>query len=292
MKLTKAISLIGAAALLMCSLVACSPASNDASSSSSVSMSVSEAQGEAQQAIVLHVEDGVALFADKDTEGVYFPGLPEGQIFGLDGETITVDQLEPGNIVEVVGNGIMLESYPGQYPGITRIAVVEKGSPENITPYQDVIAQVFAESDPYAVALGHVDYTTDQASVSVALDPVSSMWDSADGFRIAQDGAVYDADGTILESVPDARIEDATQATVGFDKVLTDIQVTAQPLTRTSADGKMLVVIDNNDIQLVSIEQTGAKTAVFTMEPGNLYTINGFFENGSATYSFYAPLIL
>ena len=292
MKLTKAISLVGAAALLVCGLAACSPAANDAGSSGSVSMSVSEAQGEAKQAIVLHVEDGIALFADKDTESVYVPGLPEGQIFGLDGEAIAADELQAGNIVEVIGNGIMLESYPGQYPGITRIVVVEEGTPENIAPYQDVIAQVFAESDPYAVALGHVDYTTDQASVSLALDPVSSMWDSADGFRIAQDGAVYGTDGVLLDSVPDARIDDATQATVGFDKALTDIQVTSQPLTRASADSKMQVVLGVQDLQAVSVEQTGAKTATFTMEPGNLYTINGFFENGSATYSFYAPLIL
>lgn len=287
MKLSKIMLLIGAAALLVCGVAACS--SNASDSSSSVSMSVSEAKGEASQAIVLHVEDGTALFADKDTQSVYVPGLPEGQIFGLDGEAIAADQLQPGNIVEVIGNGIMLESYPGQYPGITRIVVVEEGTPENIAAYQDVIAQVFAPSDPYTVALGHVAYTTDQASVSVALDPVSSMWDSADGFRIAQDGAVYDANGVLLDAVADARISAAMQATVGFDKSLADIQVTVRPLSKT-ADGKMQVDPGNTDIQPIDVEMTGAKEAVFTMEPGQLYTINGFFDNGSATYSFYTPL--
>lgn len=287
MKLSKIMLLVGAAALLVCGVAACS--SNASDSSSSVSMSVSEAQGEASQAIVLHVEDGTALFADKDTQSVYVPGLPEGQIFGLDGEAIAADQLQPGNIVEVIGNGIMLESYPGQYPGITRIVVVEEGTPENIAAYQDVIAQVFAPSDPYTVALGHVAYTTDQASVSVALDPVSSMWDSADGFRIAQDGAVYDANGVLLDAVADARISAAMQATVGFDKSLADIQVTVRPLSKT-ADGKMQVDPGNTDIQPIDVEMTGAKEAVFTMEPGQLYTINGFFDNGSATYSFYTPL--
>lgn len=291
MKYTKTFTLIGAAMLLACGMVACSsPATNSESSSSSVSMSVSEAQGEASQAIVLHVEDGTALFADKDNQGVYVPGLPTDQIFGLDGDVISVDQLKPGNIVEVIGNGIMLESYPGQYPGITRIVVLEEGTPDNIAPYEEVIGQVFAESDPYAVALGHVSYLTDQANVSVMLNPVSSTWDTADGFRAVVDGVAIDSDGIVLEGVSDARIANAEKATVGFDKPLTDIQITVEPITKT-ADGKMQVATDAKDLQPVGVEQTGEKEATFTMEPGNLYTINGFFDGGNATYVFYTPVL-
>ena len=35
------------------------------------------------------------------------------------------EALVAGNIVQVTGNGIMLESYPGQYPGITKVEVIE-----------------------------------------------------------------------------------------------------------------------------------------------------------------------
>lgn len=52
-----------------------------------------------------------------------------------------------GNIVQVTGNGIMLESYPGQYPGITKVEVIETGSPADAEQYADIVDTVFAAPD-------------------------------------------------------------------------------------------------------------------------------------------------
>ena len=66
-------------------------------------------------AMVVTFGDGEVLFVDQETGTPYYPTLPEG-----------TPELTAGNIVRVSGNGIMLESYPAQYPGITDVEVIEE----------------------------------------------------------------------------------------------------------------------------------------------------------------------
>ena len=40
-------------------------------------------------------------------------------------------------------NGIMLESYPGQYPGVSKMVVTGEGTADEVKQYQDVIDMVF-----------------------------------------------------------------------------------------------------------------------------------------------------
>lgn len=287
MRIGRSLLALGAAAALALGAAGCSQGTEAPSGSSdSVSMSVNEAQGEASQAIVLHVKDGTALFAGKDDGGVYFPGIPEGKLVGLNGEAITVDQLKPGNIVEVVGNGIMLESYPGQYPGITLVTVVEEGTEANIDPYRDVIDQVFAEEDPYTVASAHLTYETPQAAVNVVLPAVSWEWDNADGFRTVQDGSPFDANGVLMPNVPDARIGATLRATIGVSKDAIQPDVIAQPLT-ANADGTYSLTDPSAEPKSVAIDAVDDDEFQITVEPGNLYTFSAAFDNGSAVYLFY-----
>lgn len=288
MRIGRTLLAFGATAALVLGMAGCTQGTGASSqSSNSVSMSVNEAQGEASQAIVLAVEDGSALFADKDNGSVYFPTIPEGELIGLDGEPITVDQLKPGNIVEVVGNGIMLESYPGQYPGITLITVVEEGTEANIDPYRDVIDQLFVEQDPYEVPSGHVDYKTPQASTSVNLPAVTWEWDTADGFRMVQDGSVFNVDGTLGENAPDIRIAEATEVTVGFMVKAMDVQAYAQPLA-TDANGSLVLADPDATAATCEVTPTADGLFTFTAQPNTFYTVYGFFDNGTATYDFYA----
>lgn len=275
--------LIGvASALLVCGIAGCAPTP----SSEKHSASEDSDQSVSQRAIVLRIQDGTALFADESTQNVYVPGLPEGAIYGLDGDTIAASELQPGNIVEVDGNGIMLESYPGQYPGITRIAVVEKGSIDSIEPYRAVIDQVFAEQDPYEMPSGHVDYTNDQASVSVMLPASSWEWDTADDFRSIKDGSPFNADGTLIADMPDARIGSATEAVLGFAAKPTDIQVTAQAVV-ASMNGAFVLADPTAAASPCETSRTDSGEFKLTIEPAQLYTVYGFFEHGNATYQFY-----
>lgn len=284
MKPIKMLSLIGLSAALLLVAVACAPMNGATTNASSDANDADEAMGTTvQRAIVLQVKDDTALFADEANGTVYFPTVPAGGLFGMDGAPIDLADLQPGNIVEVTGNGIMLESYPGQYPGIERIALVEEGSPDSVAPYQDVLTQVFAEPDPYAVPSGYIEYRTDMAATSVALDPVSSTWDASDGFRKVTDGTIITVDGLLRDDVPNVRIGAATEATIGFGIPFMDVQVSRQPLIVLD-DGKMRIDGTSESTEEVPLGCASTDEARLMIEPGFAYTVNGFFEHGNATY--------
>ena len=60
-----------------------------------------------------------------------------------DGKKITSENLKAGDYVDVYGDGIMLESYPGQYPGVSKMVVTGEGTADEVKQYQDVIDMVF-----------------------------------------------------------------------------------------------------------------------------------------------------
>ena len=90
-------------------------------------------------AMVVAGANGSLLFIDQDNGTPYVPtAIADAQVIGLSGEVIVPAELASGNVVRVTGNGIMLESYPGQYPGISKIEVLEEGSPEDAAQYDEL----------------------------------------------------------------------------------------------------------------------------------------------------------
>ena len=71
---------------------------------------------------------------------------------------ITSEILKAGDYVDVYGDGIMLESYPGQYPGVSKMVVTGEGTADEVKQYQDVIDMVFAEPDTSTVPTVGVVY--------------------------------------------------------------------------------------------------------------------------------------
>mgnify|MGYP000110909899 CR=1 FL=1 len=69
---------------------------------------------------------GNYLFVDT-RNGTPFTGpLPEGAVLDERGDELESWELENGDVVKIYGNGAMTMSYPGQYPGITKIIRMEK----------------------------------------------------------------------------------------------------------------------------------------------------------------------
>ena len=126
---------IGAALALACLMGAtgCSApapaASGSGTASAARNISEEDAMFESEALVIASDETGL-LFVDTKTETPYTPGdLAQARIVGTNGEEISASDLARGNLVRVVGNGIILESYPAQYPGITRVEVIEEGTP-------------------------------------------------------------------------------------------------------------------------------------------------------------------
>ena len=98
-----------------------SPGKPDAVGNRSADGASEAAQGDVvSTAMVAYANGDQVLFVDQETQTPYIPTEIDDATIIVDGQQTDEEALVAGNIVQVTGNGIMLESYPGQYPGITK----------------------------------------------------------------------------------------------------------------------------------------------------------------------------
>ncbi len=223
---------------------------------------VDEEEGFVSTAMVVTFDDGEVLFVDQDTESPYYPTLPDD-----------APELTAGNIVRVTGNGIMLESYPGQYPGITDVEVIEEGSPADAEKYAELVAQIWQPKDPAEPPLASLEYTTELAVVTLSPTTCGYMW------TYEQDGEERTVAVDTLaptdyasDELPDATLEGPTEVTASFDVEATGIEVTRWNEGALDAEGE-------------KVEVAGL---AFTAEPGYRYAILATFDAGEVTYAFTA----
>ena len=65
--------------------------------------------------------------------------VPAEGIYNKKGKLISDDVLENGDKVKIYGDGIMLKSFPGQYPGVTKIQRTGRASLEETQEYEDLV---------------------------------------------------------------------------------------------------------------------------------------------------------
>lgn len=283
-------------ALVLAMLCSCSPTTTSESTASGTNSAASdnttpaatvsgEENLETSTALVAGVRGDQVLLIDQETQTPYFPTSPTAVVTDLAGNTITFADLVPGNVVEVVGDNIMLESYPGQYPGITSITVAAEGSPADAAPYADLVQQVMPEPGN-SVPGGYVEYADDLGQVSVLLSPYAYSWqtDGDDQPSTASD-SFFDDNGILSTEMGDARIEKATEATLGFDDKAQSVSMERIPLTSDESDA--FAVDPAAQDEAVSVNEASGSYS-FTMEPGYAYVVRASFENGNAEYAFVA----
>ena len=217
-------------------------------------------------AMVVLLGNGEPLFIDQDTESPYYPTLPEG-----------APELKAGNVVRVTGNGIMLQSYPAQYPGITKVEVLEEGAPEDAEKYAELVSQLWQPKDAAEPAFATLEYTTELTATSVMLSASGYSWSyEQDGESLTDTVDAPDPLSYATSDLPDARLDGPTEATVSFDVTPTGVTVTSYSEDKTSST--------RTD---VPVELAGG-AATLTIEPGNRYVVNATFEAGEVSYVFVA----
>lgn len=231
-------------------------------------------------AMVVTLSDGQVLFVDQETETPYYPTLPED-----------APELAAGNVVRVTGNGIMLESYPGQYPGITKVEVVEEGAPEDAEKYADLVSQLDASRDPADPPYATVEYRTADAIVSLFPLTCSSTW------TFEQDGETQtvttDAPHPIqyeAEGMPEATVDGPTEVTASFDEPAVYVDVTRYleaDISEAAAATGSVHELSASDVIGETIDAQLADGGVtLTVEPGYRYALEVSFEQGIAMYVF------
>lgn len=115
------------------------------------------------------------IFIDLENKEPFEANFPK-EIYGIDGELLTKEQLKKGNVVEVYGNGVIALSYPGQYHGVTKIQVIEEGTPSDADKYQDIIDGIYGEPDPAETPFLNVEYTVPKARVTTMITRGAYQW--------------------------------------------------------------------------------------------------------------------
>lgn len=238
-------------------------------------------------AMVAYANGDQVLFVDQDTQTPYFPTNIDDARIIYNGQEIDEDDLVAGNIVKVTGNGAMLESYPGQYPGITQVEVIEQGSPADAEQYADIVDTVFAAPDQSQVPSGNLNYKTSDGDVSVMLDPYEFewQWKTEDGQTSSAqaDGSIADENGFLNKGFPDARIGETVDAAIAFSVNPTSVEIERTPLVK-GGDARINPVAEDEKVPC-TLGDDGA--IALQIEANYLYEIAVDFPQGEADYAFY-----
>lgn len=218
------------------------------------------------------------VFVDQDIGTVFTVKMPEDMV-GLNGEKITQDDLAAGNIVNIYGDGIMAESYPGQYFGVTRIEVVSEGKPEDINAYQDLIDQLYVEPDLSQPPALQAEYVTQWGRVMAMASQGGYEWGGAVacGLHIVQ-----------FKEMESYNLDGETELTLYFSDAGNPDKLTVK---RWPAD-----LLGSQDAAAIG-EGEEVETALtdghytLTAEPGWIYGVYADWNDyGSAEYGFLCPL--
>ena len=104
--------------------------------------------GYTMQAVYLKKEDGNNIFVELENDMPFTGKIPQEELYDENGEKITEQDLNNGDVLNIYGNGIMAQSYPGQYNGISKIERTEQENQEYIEEYSHFLDEFFVEKEP------------------------------------------------------------------------------------------------------------------------------------------------
>lgn len=247
-------------------------------------------QAEEDRNMAKETEDGAitAMYIPFGEEGHVFIGEQSGpftatfpeEIYDAEGNLIKKEQLAKGNVIKIYGNGIMLESYPGQYPGITRMEVVKEGNPSDADAYQELINEFYHEPDPSQPPTLNVEYRTDLAVVTVMVGRGGYEWvyldeDGLSNAVVADSLHVLD-----WEEIADLVLEEPVDVTLRFSEKPKEVEIIRYD---ASYAGKAQ---ENPEGEKVTAEEKEGELVLKGVDGGYIYNITAKWENGRATYGF------
>lgn len=239
------------------------------------------------EAVYLKKEDGNNVFVNLKADYPFTGLIPEGEIYGEGGEKITGDDLNNGDVLKIYGNGIMAESYPAKYPGITKAVRTEKENRKYIEKYGHYLDELFTGTDPSMRPHLNVCYSDELGDVSVMVpEAFSYEWtykENGENRTITSDKI------HVLQTEPTEvkKLSAPLDMELEFDEQPECIQI-------FSWDDSLLGQYQENTDQIPEgigqdVIINGKGFPQFTARPGCVYLIRGTWENGTADYGIRVP---
>ncbi len=190
----------------------------------------------------------------------------------IDGNVITENDLVAGNKVEITSSGIMLLSYPGQLSGVTKVKVVEVGSPEDVSDYQEFIDELSSGlTDETEIPSMNVLYKTESADVSVLVEHNGGyQWTVGDKAEVADAVSSYDS----MDTIPIANIGEKVDINLTFSSEATSVTVNKLDTENKDAEPEKISVEMEENSYTIKDATVG------------LYVVYAEFQYGDVEYRF------
>lgn len=91
------------------------------------------------KAVYLEDENGHSIFVELEDDLPFTGPIPQNKLYDENGKKISEKDLNNGDVVNIYGDGGMLDSHPAQYPGITKIEITEQINQEYIEKYGHIL---------------------------------------------------------------------------------------------------------------------------------------------------------
>ena len=243
--------------------------------------------GQYLKAVYLEKEDGNSIFVNLTAEYPFTGTIPEGELYDEEGKKITEQDLNNGDVVNIYGNGIMAESYPAQYHGITKIERAEQANQKYIQEYGHYLDELFIEKDPAQLPYLNVCYSDELASAAVMIpEAFSYTW-------------TYEENGessTITTDAPHILQTEPTEVTKLSEPMSMELEFDEKPesIQILSWDDSLLGQYQDSTAEIqegtsVEVQENEKGNPEFTAQPGCVYLLQGQWENGIVDYSFRMP---
>ena len=242
-----------------------------------------QSRGEEEKPIeAMYIEKGddFQIFVDTSTDVLFDAYIPEG-----------TEELTTGDLVKIYGDGIMLESYPGQYPGVTRIVVTKQGTEEDAEKYESLVDEVYQEPDPSEPPYLNLEYRTKEAVVSAVADRGGYTWSYTDENGEDQEVAVDAAFVLEWDTLNDIRLNEKTDVLLYFSREAKDVSViryepslkkqsTEETEENDEPEGELIKVSEEED-------ENGKKQFILKdlLDKG-IYLVKAEFDQGTVEYGF------
>lgn len=228
-------------------------------------------------------EDEQYIFVDTENQTLFYAEIPDDAVYDEMGEKISEEDLEKGDTIAIYGNGIVLESYPAQYAGITKMVRVKKGNPADAEQYEGLIAEIYQEPDPKEVPYLSVENEQKIGLVTTAVNQGTLHWSYVDENGETQ--MIETSAKHVLEWMrSDAELVEVTCDT--NDKDLQLIFTKAPKSVKvTRWDGTADVSMADKGEEIV-VELDGKEAELDHAKPDSIYEVVAEWENGTVTYGF------
>lgn len=216
------------------------------------------------KAVYLKDEQGNGIFVEIDTEMVFYGNIPQ-ELYDEKEKKMRKEELSSGDVVKIWGNGAIAQSYPAQYPGITKIQRVEKENKEYIEKYEYYLKEFNVTPDETELPYLDISYRQSQALVTAAADTVT------------------DIPVLKLSEIMEFSVEKDTLA-----ELLFSVQPENVEIVRWEAEKKM-EESDTSPVpegEAVVAEKNEAGNWEITIQPGYIYQVKGDWENKEIEYGF------